>query len=178
MCAKLLRNVEIKARLTGKEQWQQLIELASNLTKSKGEIILQRDIFFHSKQGRLKLRYLLHKKSELIYYDRPDVGGPKLSSFHKVDLEDPETMEQMLDKSIGTKGKVQKERYLFLHEGTRIHLDNVDGLGYFLEFEAVLKPDESVESGEKRLHDLLQVFNIPKENLMEGAYMDELMKND
>lgn len=78
---------------------------------------------------------------------------------------------------MGSKGKVQKERYLFIHEGTRIHLDNVDQLGYFLEFEAVLAPEETVESGEKRLHDLLKVFNIPKENLIQGAYMDEILKD-
>lgn len=78
---------------------------------------------------------------------------------------------------MGCKGKVQKERYLFIHEGTRIHLDNVDQLGYFLEFEAVLAPEETVESGEKRLHDLLKVFNIPKENLIQGAYMDEILKD-
>lgn len=84
MCAKLLRNVEIKARLSGKEQWQQLIAQSSDLTQSKGEIILQRDVFFNAKQGRLKLRYLVHKKSELIFYDRPDIEGPKLCSFHKV----------------------------------------------------------------------------------------------
>lgn len=86
-------------------------------------------------------------------------------------------MEQILEKSMGSKGKVQKERYLFIHEGTRIHLDNVDQLGYFLEFEAVLAPEETVESGEKRLHDLLKVFNIPKENLIQGAYMDEILKD-
>lgn len=85
-------------------------------------------------------------------------------------------MEQILEQSVGIKGRVQKERYLFIHEGTRIHLDNVENLGYFLEFEAVLAPEESVESGEDRLHGLLKVFNIPKENLMEGAYMDELLK--
>lgn len=87
-------------------------------------------------------------------------------------------MEQILEKSVGIKGSVQKERYLFIHEGTRIHLDNVESLGYFLEFEAVLAPEETVESGEKRLHDLLKVFDIPKDNLMEGAYMDELLKQD
>lgn len=86
-------------------------------------------------------------------------------------------MEQILEKSMGSKGKVQKERYLFIHEGTRIHLDNVDQLGYFLEFEAVLAPEETVESGEKRLHDLLKVFNIPKEKLIQGAYMDEILKD-
>lgn len=86
-------------------------------------------------------------------------------------------MEHVLEKSVGIKGRVQKERYLFIHEGTRIHLDNVDSLGYFLEFEAVLAPEESVESGETRLHDLLKIFDIPKEKLMQGAYMDELLKD-
>lgn len=125
MSAKLLRNVEIKARLSGKDHWKQLINLASDLTKSNGETICQKDVFFNSKQGRLKLRYLKNKKSELIYYDRPDQEGPKLSSFHKVEVDEPETMEKILECSVGIKGRVQKTRQLFLYEGTRIHLDGL-----------------------------------------------------
>lgn len=79
MSAKPLRNVEIKAKLHGKADWDEKIKIASNLTNTKGEILLQNDVFFKSNNGRLKLRYLLHKKSELIYYDRPDTEGPKLS---------------------------------------------------------------------------------------------------
>lgn len=94
-----------------------------------------------------------------------------------MDLDDPETMEQILEKGVGVKGRVQKERYLFIHDETRIHLDNVDQLGYFLEFEAVLRPDETVESGQKRLEDLLSVFKVPKSDLLQGAYMDEILGN-
>lgn len=99
-----------------------------------------------------------------------------MSQFHKIPTEDPELLETILAKGVGVKGRVKKQRVLFVHENTRIHLDTVEGLGFFFEFEAILQPDESIESGNKRLEKLLEIFKIPKEDLLEGAYMDELLK--
>lgn len=99
-----------------------------------------------------------------------------MSQFYKLDLEEPETLEHILEESVGVKGRVKKERLLFIHENTRIHLDTVEDLGHFLEFEACLSPQETTEDGQRRLDALLEVFKIPKEDLMQGAYMDELLK--
>lgn len=87
-------------------------------------------------------------------------------------------MELILSESIGVKGRVKKQRLLFLFENTRIHLDTVEDLGHFLEFEACLKPEETTEDGQRRLDSLLEVFKIAKEDLIKGAYMDELLKNE
>lgn len=113
----------------------------------------------------------------MIYYERPNVEGPKLSEYHKLDTEDPDSLEQILEKSVGVKGHVKKQRLLFIFENTRIHLDTVESLGHFLEFEAVLQPNETIESGNERLQALLEVFNIPKSDLVEGAYMDAILKS-
>lgn len=53
------RNVEIKAKLDGQTGYEDKVKIAEKLTGTKGEILLQHDVFFHSKSGRLKLRYLV-----------------------------------------------------------------------------------------------------------------------
>ena len=52
----------------------------------------------------------------------------------------PESLAEAFDAALGTIVVVSKRRRLFLWEGVRIHLDEVEDLGSFMEFEAVL-PD-------------------------------------
>lgn len=37
--------------------------------------------------------------------------------------------------SLGIKGVVKKTRHLYIHEHTRIHIDDVENLGKFVEIE-------------------------------------------
>lgn len=170
------RNIEIKAQIDGPEAFLRRVEIARQLTGTDGEIIKQHDVFFNAERGRLKLRYLETKKSELIQYFRPDVGGPKLSTYHKLDLDEPKLLETILAESIGIKGEVKKHRHLFLHGQTRVHLDDVEGLGHFLEFEVVLKPEQSVDEGTTIANEMMKKFEIEEKDLIQGAYMDKLLK--
>lgn len=38
---------------------------------------------------------------------------------------------------MGVLGEVRKRRILFLHEQTRIHIDDVEGIGTFVELEVL-----------------------------------------
>lgn len=113
----------------------------------------------------------------LVQYHRPDVAGPKLSEFNVLDVNEPLKLNQMLQSSLGILGEVKKTRYLFLHEQTRIHLDRVDGLGTFLEFEVCLKLEETIEHGTSIANELRKTFDIDDGDLLTKAYMDELLKN-
>lgn len=169
------RNIEIKARVGSDEEFAKRVEIAKSLTNSAGETIVQRDVFFNSQSGRLKLRYLQPPaKSQLVYYDRPDVAGPKLSKFNKIEVDEPEVLEKILSQSNGSKGIVAKTRYLFMYERTRIHLDKVENLGNFMEFEVCLLPEQTIEEGQKVADKLIKEFGIKEEDLMTGAYFDEL----
>lgn len=50
------RNIEIKARISDDNEFQNRIAIAKELTKSDGEILNQHDIFYKVNNGRLKLR--------------------------------------------------------------------------------------------------------------------------
>ena len=70
---------------------------------------------------------------------------------------------------------VRKTRRLFLHENVRIHLDEVEGLGNFLEFEAVLEEGQDEADGYAQLETLQRDFKIHDEAIVGTSYSDLLM---
>lgn len=73
----------------------------------------------------------------MIYYERSDVEGPKLCSFEKTDLnsENVNGLVVLLSAALGKRCEVNKVRKLFLVGQTRVHVDNVEGLGNYMELE-------------------------------------------
>jgi adenylate cyclase class IV len=63
---------------------------------------------------------------------------------------------------------------LYMAGKTRIHIDNVDGLGSFLELEVVLDDSDTVESGQNIAENLLCLLGVQPADLIEGAYVDML----
>ncbi|XP_063253247.1 uncharacterized protein LOC134550462 isoform X1 [Prinia subflava] len=70
---------------------------------------------------------------------------------------------------------VRKERLLLLLGQTRLHLDRVQGLGDFLELEVVLRPEQSVQDGQRVAQELLRALGVPEQDLVCGAYLDLLL---
>ncbi|CAL8242616.1 unnamed protein product [Merluccius merluccius] len=166
-------NVEIKARV---DSVSLLAQKAGALSQSDGTVIKQRDTFFHCSHGRLKLRDFMDGSGQLIFYERPDSDGPKLSRYSISPTSDPQTLREVLSCSLGVKGEVLKERRLFLIGQTRVHLDTVEGLGHFMELEVVMRPDQTVEEGQQVARGLMEQLDISEASLVTGAYMDLLLQ--
>ncbi|CAJ1054290.1 uncharacterized protein LOC124053462 isoform X1 [Xyrichtys novacula] len=162
-------NVEIKAKVSNPTQFA---EKAAELSQSEGTIIRQHDTFFNCSQGRLKLRDFMNKSGQLIFYERPDTDGPKLSRYSISPTSDPTGLRTVLSDALGVKGEVKKERKLFLVGQTRVHLDAVEGLGSYMELEVVMRPEQTVEEGQQIAEDLMEKLGVSKESLVTGAYMD------
>jgi adenylate cyclase class IV len=137
-------------------------------------VISQDDTFFFCGNGRLKLRALCPTRGELIFYRRADQPGPKESFYLRSATSDPETMREALRLAYGEAGRVRKRRTLFMLGRTRIHLDEVDGLGDFLELEVVLDERESAESAEREALEIMSRLGIGPSQLIERAYVDLL----
>jgi len=165
----MAKNIEIKAKLNNLNF---SLNLASNLSGSKPEIIKQDDYFFHCDNGRLKLRIFSPDNGELIFYTRDNLSGPKISEYFITKTTEPYILLKVLKKSNGIRGKISMIRKLFLVGRTRIHIDIVENLGNFLEFEVVLKEDENPEIGNEEINRLMNQFKINKENLIDRAYID------
>jgi predicted adenylyl cyclase CyaB len=162
-------NIEIKARVT---DFEGMKSSASSLSDNPVRVIPQEDTFFKTNKGRLKLRVLSSELGYLIYYERPDQNGPKRSDYILAETRDPENLKRALSMALGLRGVVSKTRYLYLVGQTRIHLDDVEGLGHFLELEVVLHNGQSDAEGLAIAEDLMQRLGVDQTDLLEGAYMD------
>jgi predicted adenylyl cyclase CyaB len=161
-------NIEIKARAPN---FADLRRRAEALSGGPAQTIRQEDTFFHTRQGRLKLR-LLADRAQLIYYQRPDGDGPKRSDYHIFETGDPEHLKSALSLALGVRGVVRKTRHLYLVGQTRLHLDEVEGLGQFMELEVVLHPGQSDEDGRRIAEEIMSDLGVKGADLVEGAYMD------
>lgn len=166
-------NIEIKARA---RDFDAIKSRAEKISDVPVETIRQEDIFFNASRGRLKLRVLAPGHGELIHYERLDRSGPKRSDYHIARTSQPEALRRVLELAYGIRGVVRKTRYLYLVGQTRVHLDDVQGLGRFLELEVVLREDQSDEDGQAIAENLMRELGIEKSDLLEGAYMDLLEK--
>jgi len=164
-------NIEIKARV---RNFDEIRRRAEDLSDSPVEVIPQEDTFFNTPHGRLKLRLLAEDRAQLIYYTRPDQEGPKRSDYHISHSSDPANLKRILQLAYGIRGVVRKTRYLYLVGQTRVHLDDVEGLGQFMELEVVMQEKQSDAEGQAIAEALMASLGVDMTDLLEGAYMDLL----
>lgn len=164
-------NIEIKARV---RDFESLRKRTASLSDTPCEVIPQDDTFFNVPHGRLKLRVFSPESAELIFYHRPDMDGPKRSEYYRTPTRDPSGLRDVLARAYGIRGVVRKTRYLYLVGQTRIHLDDVEGLGHFMELEVVLADGQSDAEGQSVAEALMLQLGVCREDLLNGAYMDLL----
>ena len=168
-------NIEIKARV---RDFSDLSKRAKGLSDTPVQVIPQEDTFFNTAHGRLKLRQLNSSLGQLIYYERTDTAGPKRSNYLIAETSEPAALKAALSAALGIRGEIRKKRSLYLIGQTRLHLDEVEGLGQFMELEVVLRPEQSDAEGQAIAADLMGKLGVVDSDLLEGAYMDLLEKKD
>lgn len=164
-----MRNIEIKARLTDLNAARKVAQAIA--TKRLG-VQQQVDTYFHCPNGRLKLRQIDGISAQLVWYARPDQKGPKASDYRLVPVTNPETLKGALAEALGIRRVVRKRREIFFWHNVRIHLDEVEDLGSFLEFEAVLGDKMDDARGRAQLDELLARFAIGPADLLPASYGD------
>jgi adenylate cyclase class IV len=167
----MARNIEIKARV---HDLGAIRAKAAALASSPGEILQQTDTFFAVPAGRLKVREFPDGSGELIAYERPNQPGPKESSYSRFVCANADALTLTLGRVLSSRGTVVKQREVFLIGRTRVHLDHVEGLGFFVELEVVLAHGEPAEDGHREAHGLLDTLDIPQAALVAEAYIDLL----
>jgi homotetrameric cytidine deaminase len=179
-----MRNVELKARDPDPAR---TLERALALGADDRGEFKQRDTYYSGASGRLKLREhetggsplwdeLIEYSHELIGYSRPDSTDARTSEYRRVPVADIAPLHEALDAAYGTLVTVTKRRHLLMWEGVRIHIDEVEGLGNFLELEAVAEPGSDLTAEHAKVARLRTELGIEDANLIATSYADLLLE--
>jgi adenylate cyclase class 2 len=165
-------NVEIKAKCDDPGFIRNY--LLSNGAEFKG-VDEQTDTYFNVLNGRLKHREG-NIENNLIYYQRDDQPGPKNSHFHLLKVVDANSLKKVLINSMGIKVVVIKKREIYYINNIKFHVDEVAGLGSFIEIEAGnLLADVPQEKLKEQCEFYLKEFNIINKDLIDVSYSDMLL---
>jgi len=165
-------NIEIKARTTEPDKIREILK--SNSADFIG-VDRQVDTYFNVASGRLKLREG-NIENHLIYYERENTMGPKKSSVMLYKNNPDSHLKELLTKALGVLAVVDKHREIYFIGNVKFHLDNVVGLGTFVEIEAIDK--DGTIGNEKLLEQCnyyLNLLLVSKEDLLATSYSDLLL---
>ena len=162
-------NLEIKASLAGSEL---AAAQAQRLGAEYAGELHHIDVYFRTVNGRLKLRTINGAAAELIAYERDEESDERLSRFERLRVDDPESLRRMLETALGVRGVVEKRRTLWMYGDTRIHIDEVRDLGYFLEIEVPVV--DGSDRAARTMRTLLEGFQVAPEAYIRSSYIDLL----
>jgi predicted adenylyl cyclase CyaB len=165
----MVRNLEFKARLSDPNA---MLAKARSIGAELWGDLRQTDTYFNVPKGRLKLRDVAGFPAELIYYERAEISDRRESDYFVTAIPNPETALDLLSRTLGVRGVVRKRRTLVLLDTTRIHFDNVEGLGQFLEIEVPVKDDE--QAADRRLDSLISGLGLTWQDCIRRSYVDLL----
>ncbi|MCA9787404.1 MAG: ribonuclease HI [Calditrichaeota bacterium] len=167
------RNLELKLRVSGLDELRRRLLALGARAEAR---LKQQDTFFPARQGSLlKMRHEERDgrlQSELIHYRRAESTGVRLSEYTRLPLDDGAQLQTLLASALGDAGSVNKVRELLMLGPTRVHLDQVHGLGTFVEFERVIAPGEDLDAAAQELRRLLDVLGLDPTRSEARPYRD------
>ena len=164
-------NVEIKARCDDPKAVLQRLQCLGAVLQG---VDRQVDTYFHAATGRLKLR-TGNIENSLIHYLREDHAGPKDSHVTLIATraQESEALRSLLAGGLGIVVEVHKLRHILWIDNVKFHVDEVRGLGAFVEIEAI---DRTGKIGRGSLltqcERYLELLAIAEANLEARSYSD------
>jgi adenylate cyclase class 2 len=165
------RNVECKALDPDPDR---SLEVCRQIGAEDHGEIWQRDTYFQVSNGGLKLREERPGKPHLIQFERADEPQQRESRYRIIGVENGPMLSAALAAAIGCRVVVAKRRRLFLWRDVRIHLDNVEQLGRFIELEAVALPDSDLVHEHRLVAELREALAITDDRLIAIGYAEQL----
>jgi len=161
-------NLELKAPVADPEAFRQrAFALATRYLGVDEQV----DTYFRVPVGRLKLRESSRSGGQLVPYLRPDHEGARRSDYQVIPVADPEGAKALFAALLGVHRVVRKRREVWLHENVRIHLDAVEGLGSFMELEAVFDGSPEAEPEQRaRIDRLVAELGLTGEQTVRTSY--------
>ena len=165
------KMMELKAKVEDLDVVRQKLTI---LGAQREGTFRQIDVYFNIPKGRLKLREVEDSnKAELIYYERENIAGPKKGDVFILKTKEGKIFKNLLKKILETRIIVEKIREIYRYQGTQIHLDTVEKLGTFVEFERKTPADaQAIKKNRQILEKLMEELRINPENLEKLSYSD------
>ena len=190
-----MRNLEFKARVS---------DLHAALRRGRvsgGELwgdLRQTDTYFATPTGRLKLRETAGFPAELVYYDRDESDPNRPSDYEIARSPDADALRSVLTRALGVLTVVRKRRTLVHVESallgnsdsgsdptaspatrlSRVHFDNVEQLGTFVEIEVPVPDGESDAAPAEDLEALIRILGLSHADGITSSYLDLMLSKD
>ncbi len=195
----ILQNIELKARYPDLGRAE---KIALEMGAKFGGELRQIDTYFKVHRGRLKLREMSSgdpeivldplsiprrawdrgdapepvqvpgREAQLIFYERPNEPSARQSHYQIYPVSDLDKLKELLTHALGIWKVIKKTRRLFWFENVRIHLDRVEGLGDFIEFEGIVEEAQQTNAVRQKVERLQQVFNLSASHLISSSYAE------
>jgi len=163
----MLSNLELKAACRSLPAAE---KIARKIKANRIGAMYQTDTYYRVRSGRLKLREIRGRGSELIYYKRSNRKGSRYSSYVVVPVSSSQPVKRLFRLLFGEVAVVRKVRTLCIYRNARIHLDRVRGLGSFIEFEVL--NTKGKRQARSMMFYLKREFGIGKDSIIAGSYSD------
>ncbi|MFT8537247.1 class IV adenylate cyclase [Bifidobacterium aquikefiri] len=161
-----MRNIEIKIRVSDKQRMSQLLK---DVGAQYISTVDQHDYYLAMGKNKEKLRVIDNREFCLISYRRAENAGKKDSTFELTELTALEA-DRILNSRRVIK-EVRKSRQLWTYLHTGIHLDEVDGMGSFLELETAIC-DITYEEGAEEFERVAAKLSIDSAKGIPASYSD------
>lgn len=163
-------NIELKAYCKNIDE---AIKKAENFGAVFTKTIKQTDTYYLINNCKLKLREVSGEPAELIYYDR-QMKDKWISDYIIANISDSKNLKKILEMLFDILVIVKKIRKLYLFQNARIHFDEVENLGTFIEFEVIVNDDYN--QAVKLFDELKNYFNIEENLIIKKSYSDLLLE--
>ena len=137
------------------------------------KVLEQTDVYYQNDNMKVKLR-IENGQNWLIKYLRDETGKDRWSSYELLKLEG-ENPRKYLSDLLSEKTVVNKQRKLYIYENTRIHLDEVENLGNFIELETVVTGGDSEAKAE--FEEVVELLNLDLTKQIKCGYKELIEKN-
>jgi predicted adenylyl cyclase CyaB len=162
-------NIEIKIKIPSFKKYE-------NVLKSRGlkqeELLNQKDIYYETKKGLLKLR-IENGRNSLIKYLRDEKSKTRVSNYDVLMISD-NSGERFFGDIFKKKAVVEKKRILYLYKNTRIHLDKIRTLGNFIELESVIVKDK--KSAIEEFNKVIKLLELERKNQIRKSNLDLILE--
>ena len=109
----------------------------------------------------------------MIYYNRhkPEDGPGSVCEYEIYRTGDPEPLKHLLTSALQVDVEVKKTRQVFWIRNVKINVDEVVGLGSFIEFEA--QADRlGLQAARRRVAELMDILGVTSKDLVYKSYSD------